>query len=324
MKRIAPALTLFFLGPFVAEFLLGNLPITTLPAMIVLAPMYGGGALLIRESVRRVGRGWPSILVLGLAYAVLEEAFTTQTLFNPNYLKLNLHLLDHAYIPWLGMGAWWTIFVLTLHVVWSIGVSIALAEALVPDRETTPWLARRGLVVTALVFGLGIAITTAMTLHGDRYIAPVQNLVSAGIVVALLVALAFWMPNRAAEGSGTAPSPWVVGAAGLVAGSAFLVVPPTWNWWAVLSYLVLFAVTAALVWRWSSNRTEWTQMHRLALGGGAALAYAWHAFPQPPVLPAVPAVDLAGNAICAVVLLVILTTAVRRIRRQKANLTSTR
>jgi len=34
MKRIAPALTLFFLGPFVAEFLLGNLPITTLPAMI--------------------------------------------------------------------------------------------------------------------------------------------------------------------------------------------------------------------------------------------------------------------------------------------------
>jgi len=65
-------------------------------------------------------------------------------------------------------------------------------------------------------------------------------------------------------------------------------------------------------------------MHRLAVAGGAALAYAWHAFPQPPVLPAPPAVDLAGNAICAVVLLVILTTAVRRIRRQKANLTSTR
>ena len=137
MKRIAPALTLFFLSPFVAEFLLGNLPITVLPAMIVLAPMYGGGALLIRETVRRAGRGWPTILVLGLAYAVLEEAFTTQTLFNPNYLKLNLHLLDHAYMPWLGMGAWWTIFVLTLHVVWSIGVSIALAESLVPDRETT-------------------------------------------------------------------------------------------------------------------------------------------------------------------------------------------
>ena len=324
MKRIAPALTLFFLGPFVAEFLLGNLPLTVLPAMIVLAPMYGGGALLIRESVRRTGRGWPTILVLGLAYAVLEEAFTTQTLFNPNYLKLNLHLLDHAYIPWLGMGAWWTIFVLTLHVVWSIGVSIALAEGLVPDRETSPWLARRGLIVTALLFVLGIAITTAMTLHGDRYVAPISKLVSAAVVVAALVALAFWIPTRRVDAmSGDVPSPWVAGALALVAGSAFLVVPPTWNWWAVLSYLVLFIVTTALVWRWSSDRTRWTAMHRFALAGGAALAYAWHAFPEPPVVPAPPAVDLAGNAICALVLLAILTTAARRITRQNANRTST-
>jgi hypothetical protein len=171
------------------------------------------------------------------------------------------------------------------------------------------------------MFSLGIVITTAITLHGDRYVAPVPKLVSAGFVVALLVAVAFWMPNRVAYGSRTAPSPWVAGAAGLVAGSAFLVVPPTWNWWAVLSYLVLFAVTAALVWRWSSNRTEWTQMHRLALGGGAALAYAWHAFPQPPVLPAPPMVDFIGNTIFALVLVMILAFAVRRIARQQANRT---
>ena len=96
--------------------------------------MYGGGALLIREVARRVGRGWPTILVLAFSYAVFEEAFTTQTLFNPNYLGLHLRLLEPAYIPALGMGGWWTVFVLTLHTVWSISVSIALAEALVPDR----------------------------------------------------------------------------------------------------------------------------------------------------------------------------------------------
>ena len=56
-------------------------------------------------------------------------------------------------------------------------------------------------------------------------------------------------------------------------------------------------------------------MHRLALAGGAALAYAWHAFPQPPVLPAAPAVNLAGNTIFAIVLLIILAIAVRRIAR---------
>ena len=84
-----------------AEFLLGNLPIKLLPALIVLAPMYGGGALLIREMARRAGRGWPTILLLGMAYGILEEAFTTQSLFNPNYLKLNLGLLAPAYIPLL-------------------------------------------------------------------------------------------------------------------------------------------------------------------------------------------------------------------------------
>lgn len=44
--RIAPAVILFFLAPLVAEFLLGNLPITMLSSLVVLAPMYGGGALL--------------------------------------------------------------------------------------------------------------------------------------------------------------------------------------------------------------------------------------------------------------------------------------
>jgi hypothetical protein len=54
-KGIAPAIGLFFVAPLVAEFLLGNLPIKLLPALIVLAPLYGVGAVLIREMVRRTG-----------------------------------------------------------------------------------------------------------------------------------------------------------------------------------------------------------------------------------------------------------------------------
>jgi hypothetical protein len=106
---VKPAIGLFFLAPLVAEFLLGNLPIKLLPALVVLAPMYGGGALLIRETVRRVRRGWPSILLLALAYGILEEAFTTQSLFNPDYLGMHLGLLKPAYIPALGIGGWWTV-----------------------------------------------------------------------------------------------------------------------------------------------------------------------------------------------------------------------
>ena len=49
LRRIAPALGLFFLSPFVAEFLLGNVSIDALPIGLVRSPMYGGGALIIRE-----------------------------------------------------------------------------------------------------------------------------------------------------------------------------------------------------------------------------------------------------------------------------------
>jgi hypothetical protein len=80
------------------------------------------------------------MVTLGLVFAIFEEAFTTQTLFNPNYLGLNLGLLRPAYIPAIGMGGWWTIYVLTLHTVWSISTSIALTEALFPDRETSTGL----------------------------------------------------------------------------------------------------------------------------------------------------------------------------------------
>ena len=156
-RGIGPALGLIFAAPLVAEFLLGDLPIKLLPALVMLAPMYGGGALLIREVVRRTGRGWPSILVLGMAYAIFEEAFTTQSLFNPNYLKLNLGLLTPAFIPSLGISAWWTLWMLMVHGIWSISTPIALIEACVPDRSRTPWLGNKGLVIVTILFLLGAA-----------------------------------------------------------------------------------------------------------------------------------------------------------------------
>ena len=159
-RGVLPAIGLFFLAPFVSEYLLGDFSLTKFGYILILAPFYGGGALLIREVVRRSGKGWPTILMLAFAYGVLEEAFTTQTLFNPNYLKLNMHLLDPAYIPALGIGGWWTVFVLTLHTVWSISTSIALVEACVPERASTPWLGGIGLTVDSVLFALAAVAST--------------------------------------------------------------------------------------------------------------------------------------------------------------------
>src|SRR3954468_11985130 len=198
-RRVLPAIGLFFLAPFISEYLLGDFPLTKLGYMFILAPMYGGGALLIREVVRRSSKGWPTILLLAFAYAVLEEALTTQTLFNPNYLKLNLHLLDPAYIPALGIGGWWTIFVLTLHTVWSISTSIALIEAWVPERASMPSLGRVGLSIDSLLFVVAAGASTRFQMKNDPFRASEAQFVVSGIVVVVAVVVAFLLPARPAR-----------------------------------------------------------------------------------------------------------------------------
>ena len=153
MRRLAPALALYFLAPLVAEFLLGDFSIVSVPLIVVLAPMYGGGALLVREITRRAGRGWPTIAVLALAFGVFEEALLTQSLFNPNYV--DAHLLDKGFVPALGISLSWTVFVLGLHTVWSISTPIALVEESARGPRTAPWLRTFGLLVTALLFVAG-------------------------------------------------------------------------------------------------------------------------------------------------------------------------
>ena len=311
-RRVAPAIGLFFVAPLVAEYLLGDLPIKMIGALVILAPLYGGGALLIREVVRRTGRGWPSILVLAFAYAVFEEAFTTQTLFNPNYLHLNMHLLDPAYIPALGIGGWWTIFVLTLHTVWSISVSIALVESLVPERATTPWLHGTGLTVTSVLFVLGSIGSTAIEIKQDHFIATKAQFLVSAIVVIIAIAAAFQLrPRTIPPTPGWVPSPWLAGAAALIAGSIFMVVPNAWAWRAVGIYVLMDLLLIVAISAWS-RRVGWNAQHRLALAGGAALAYAWHAFLQHPAVGSAGTMFRIGNVVFAAALVLLLGIAARR------------
>jgi hypothetical protein len=328
-RCLPAAVGLVFLAPLVAEFLLGNLPIKMLPALVVLAPFYGGGALLIRETARRAGRGWPTIILLAVAYGIIEEAFTTQTLFNPNYMHLNLHLLDSAYIPALGISAWWTIFVLALHTVWSISTPIALVEAAVPRHASKPWLGNWGPGVTAVLYLSGAVASTAIGFRTDHFIASPAQLATSAVIVILLVAGAFlrYQPTSAAiepssptpsdstssSAAQSVPSPWLFFAIALAAGSAILVVPKAWGWWAATIILGLELGIAALV-LVLSRRASWRPAHKLALAAGAALSYAWHAFIQAPVLGGTGLDVRIGNALFALGAVLLIFFAASRLR----------
>lgn len=81
--------TLVLLGPLCAEVTVGNLPFTPvgLIGALFTLPIYGADVLLARELVRRAGRGWPSLLLLGAAYGTVEEqlglgSFTSPSVFD--------------------------------------------------------------------------------------------------------------------------------------------------------------------------------------------------------------------------------------------------
>ena len=67
------AVGLLLLAPTVGEYLLGNIPLSQYGDVLFLMPLYGAGALLVRESARRLGRGWPTIVLFAAAYALVEE-----------------------------------------------------------------------------------------------------------------------------------------------------------------------------------------------------------------------------------------------------------
>jgi hypothetical protein len=283
-RKIFAVITLFFVAPLVAEYLLGDLPLKLLAALIVLGPAYGGAAALIRETARRTGRGWPMMLMLGAAYTLIGEGLVTQSLFNRDYLKMNMHLLDPAYIPMLGIGGWWTLFMFNLHTFWSMSVSIALVEALFPAEAEAPWLGRVGDSVVALVFVLGSAASFGIGFKQNQFVASHAQLLSAAVLSVLLTVSAFLIPARRSRmANGRAPSPWVTGAIAFVLGMGVLNAPPKWGWAAVGALLAIDAVFLVLV-TLLSRQTGWSAQHVLSLAAGGALAYGIHAFTGKPLV----------------------------------------
>lgn len=319
MRRLAPALALFFLAPLVGEFFLGDFPITYLPLILALAPLYGGGALLIREISRRTQRGWPTIVVLALAFGVFEEALLTQSLFNPDYA--GVHLLDAGFVPALGIAIPWTIFVLTLHTVWSISTPIALVEESTARPRTQPWLGRTGLVVTALLFVAG-SIFTFLTSYGQgQFLASPLQLGISAVVVAGLVVIALRVPQVPVprrHREGRVPQPWLVFAISLVAGGVFMAGDSLPVWAGVPVVVLALAAITVLIGRWSAC-SGWGSWHRYALAAGAVLTYSWHAFATTPVIGGAPVVNMVSHVIYAVAALGILWFVTTRIRRHETS-----
>lgn len=282
MKRLAAVLVLALLSPLIAEYLSGSLSFAVISALPVLILMYGGGAVLIRELARRAGRGWPTIIALALAYGVIEEGLGDQSLFNPHFR--GLHLLTDGFIPALGIGVPWTIYVLGIHVVWSIAVPVALTESLFPNLRLKPWLGYVGLAIVALLYMAGVGLVLNYTAAHEHFMASMPQLVGSGVVTVALIIFAFLLPRVKSKMPGAVPSVWLTGIFAFVTLSGFVLCYGLfahlfgWPWPAISVGMVLCGTAAALLGGIAGLRSDWSPAHTFAMGAGALLVYCWHGF----------------------------------------------
>lgn len=274
MKRrgIFPALLLFILAPLFGEYLLGILSLSEIYYALFLAPMYGGGALLIREFTRRAEGGTITLLILGVAYGLIEEGIIDQMLFNPNYLTGQEW---NTYIPLLGIDARLTIYVLAMHAVWSTSIPILLVESLFPDRKITPWLSKKGLAIVSAIFIIGSAYLCYETKMEKHFFTSVPQLIGTFITVVLLVMFSFkWRYPTNIHKEKTAPKPWLIVIASLVTSSLFMLADSSYGWTSFGACVVLTIVFFTVVYHWSRCK-GWGDHHRIALMGGGILTYVW-------------------------------------------------
>jgi hypothetical protein len=274
------ALLLAVITPLIAELTLGNPPLSQAYLMLLWVPVYGAGTVLIRELARRAGAGWAGVLLLGLAYGVVEEGLVLGSLTSPTL---------YGAAGWapriLGLNSAYTELNLPYHAVFSVALPILLAELVHPDLRHRPFLGRTGLVVSAVVFVLGGALVrfSVTGFIDPHYRMPVGAVVGCAAAVALLAVAALnrRLRPRAEAATSVPPAPWGVAVFGGVVAFAYLalLVPfggaahPAFTqggWVAVpmVSALVVAAAAGWLVRRWTAGG-GWTDRRSLALAGGA-------------------------------------------------------
>lgn len=273
-RALGPGMALYLLSPVVAELCSGATPwYSYIFFGPMLCLMYGGGAILIREMTLRWGKGWPTILALGVAYAIAEEGIAVRTFFDRTAPVVK-PLGDYG---WFGGTNWvWDVHLSLYHAIISIAVPIFLVMLAYPARRNQPWIGDRWLKKAAVGY-VGVIVFWLVV-----YKTPVDGgYILAGLaVIAALIWLARRLPASIelpawpdrSPGSGRAPTPKRVAIVAFAA--TFGIFAMDWGRGlglpAVGAIAIMLASSAVAGWWFvrGSRRPGWTDRQRYAIAAG--------------------------------------------------------
>lgn len=274
MKRVSPGMALLLIAPLLGELVSGHMNVMEFcnPIMfLVMALPYGCGALLCRELARRWGKGWLSLLLLSIAYAVFEEGIVSRAFFDPHWLELEA-LENYDYFA--GLNWTYSFSLVHFHITISILSSIMLAEMVYPEKRQEGWLSNGQLALCGLVLALWPPVLAIMA-QADTplYVPPLGLHLLAGLAILALAAAARLAPARPLPSTEQRVSPpyrlLILGALNVtIVFFTVYMLPEFWHLPLVLPIVFLFTVNALSFWlflRWSGNVRAWDDRHRLAL-----------------------------------------------------------
>lgn len=305
--RLRAAWTLVVLAMLCAEltFTAVALPLTWLRLLLLLV-MYGAGVVLVREAAVRAGAGWPSLVLLGLAYQLVEDGLGLQALTNPR-------LYGAAESGWRALGVNWTYWEsqIGVHVVLSVLIPVMVTDLLFPAHRGRPYLDIGGLIgvcVQAVVGVLGLRVVISVT-EDPGYQTPWGWTAGFVVAIAILAGLALGvLPRHNAPRPApavSAPKPAVVGVSAGTVTVVFLglLLPPGLGPDSVfgdsvpLPIPLAVAASMALVSGWAVLRwhtaPDWSDRHRIWLVGGILAGHTAFMMPASPVSAITGAITIA-------------------------------
>lgn len=148
----------------IAEFTTGSTALTKIitdPASFFLFSipalfgLYGCGVILIREASVKWKKGWPTILLLGVAYGIMEEGISVHTFFSP--VTQTVGVLGE-YGKFLSLNVTWAILISIFHAVYSIALPILLGNLLWPEKKKQRLLTRRSGFLIFILYIITVVI----------------------------------------------------------------------------------------------------------------------------------------------------------------------
>jgi hypothetical protein len=279
-KHFLPILTLFFLSPVVGELVSGSAPPGNWlqpGTYLVMVPLYGAGALLVRELAVRWKAGWTGVILLGAAYGIIEEGIDVMSFFNTAWPDLGAAAL---YGRWAGVSWVWTIHLTGYHAAFSIAIPILLVHLLFPGSRGEPWMGCFGLLLFGCMLGAVVLLGNLLMRNTIPYSPPALPYCGSIIAVGLLVFAASRTrsPRPAPESAAKPlPSPPWYGAAGFLAAVVFFfsvwILPNTGAspFLAILMILLPAGGVLAILDRSYRHGGSFTDTRKLALAFGGLM-----------------------------------------------------